>query len=154
MNYLVCINQEGVQCKFKVGKDPKKAEILIKRTLNQHYIKSIFKYNGDPSKMDFSVREVFSDERKKIKSKILEKFDIWSGYGGYQIRKTAIGKYVEVLVDMKEKEFKDAESRGLDGAIDILLSTKKLIKPSVKNKDEGAKIILKWIKRLENEKEL
>jgi len=147
MKYLVCINHEGIQCKMQLGHEPERTELEIKSAQNRNLIKEIFFRKEDP-RTDIS----FINDQKEIAAEIMKKYDVSTGYYGYQIRKTTIGKHIEVVVDMPEKEFNKSQG-SLEGAINILHHTTKLMSPKAKTKD-AAKIVLKWINRLESEKEI
>ena len=149
MKYLVCIDSDGVQCKFKLGDNPVRSEIKMRSRTNRASIKFLFETLQDPR-----GNKDFEEIKKEIMAKISKEDDVWTGYNGYTIRKTTLKKYIEVIVDMSDRQFQSAESRGIDGAIDILLSTEKLVSPKVKSSEEVATIIQKWIKKLELENEI
>lgn len=149
MKYLVCINTDGLQCKFKLGKDPVSTQLKIQSEINKEIIRMLFEIGKDPR----NTKE-FENKKKEIIKDFSTKDDFWLGYHGYEIRKTTIGKYIEVQIEMDEKDFIDAEQNGLDGVIEILQNVEKLISPSAKDSREAGEIVFKWIKRLQNEKDL
>ena len=79
-----------------------------------------------------------------------------SGKYGYDIRKTTLRNYIEVLADLDAKDYNEFHKsyQGLDGAIDILYSTISLIHPHVNSSSEASDKIIKWTTKLKNEKEL
>ena len=79
-----------------------------------------------------------------------------SGKYGYEIRKSTLRNYIEILADLDAKDYDEFHKnyQGLLGAIDILYSTISLLHPHVNSSSEASDKIIKWTTKLKNEEAL
>ena len=171
MTYLVVLNQEGLQAQYKLGQDFGSMKDKIKNPKDRGNIVWVFtKYDGSSSYDDLFVRKgsSWNDPLSKVREEIASFSNKrlndmnreigghgFEGMHGYNLRKTTIGNpYIEIKIEMEEDEYNEAMNDGYDGLIHMLHSTTSLMHPKVGTTDKAAKLINKWVKRYENEKEL
>ncbi len=165
MKWLVCISTSGVECKMPIGENPSEIKNLIKSVTKQHF-GIYYVFERHPGSIQFYEKEensysYNSDNQSFINWCEGKKHKIAFAHGadtisskGYELRKRYIGNdYIEVLADLEAEDYKDFQYYDEDGAIEILSSAEKLMHPSVKDSSEAVKLISKWIKKLELEKE-
>lgn len=161
MKWLVCVNSEGVQCQVPTGTNTKKAAEELKVLLNRAKIKFAFEYKSgghDPNSSDYETEKAFGQFLAELTRKIHEKYGAASPaeFTGYTMRKRyAMGDGIEVMADLDADNYEEFHKKyhGAQGGIDILDRTVKLMSPPVSDKDKAAKLIFKFRKKLEAEKE-
>lgn len=178
MQWLVAIDEEGVQMQYLMGVDTEKAakeESGLKNKAKcifktHERLKLVFEFGYDPIDPRGSHnRKMSRDEERQwdrdfqnfynnMKEKLSKKYKASSPREkyGYDIRKTTLRNYIEVLADLDAKDYDQFRNNysGLDGAIDILGSTIKLLHPHADTSIEASEKVTKWITKLQNEKEL
>lgn len=156
--WLVAIDEEGIQAQFGLGsgdmeKNAEEEKKLKENAENRAKVIYVFEYEEHPG----------SGSNRRLQDLIRRRRDqFYQERGafnpaemmGYNMRKTTIGgNYIEVLADLPNADNIQQFQRnysGLDGAIEILLSTEKIMHGAGK---DPAKSVMKWIKKLELEKE-
>jgi len=179
MQWLVVIDEEGVQAQYLMGKDTKKAageEVGLKDKAKclfktHERLKIIFEYGYDPvdeksstlKQLDWDTQRQWNREFKDfyngMREELSKKYSASGPQGkyGYDIRKTTLRNYIEVLAELDDaKDYNEFHKnyQGLEGAIDILYSTISLLHPRANSSSEASDKIIKWTTKLQNEKEL
>ena len=140
MEWLVVIDEEGIQQQFKMGTDTKSAaseESGLKNKAKSNFktherIVFIFSKNGgwDPiEEMPAELRpkdwylnkrpdaekfqENFEEYYKKLIKELHGKYKAWSGpeFHGYTIRKTTLKNYIEVLAELDAKDYEEFHTK-------------------------------------------
>jgi hypothetical protein len=155
MKWLVCINDEGVQCQVPAGRDVEKAAKEQKSLKNHAKIIFVFKFPGANPDGDYEEGRKFGEFFKTKTQELHKKYGAAdpAEFMGYNIRKrAALGNGIEVLAELDADDYSEFRKKygGIDGAIDILLNTKKVMTGA--GKDPG-KAVNKLIRKLEIEKE-
>jgi hypothetical protein len=183
MQWLVVIDEEGVQAQYLMGKDTKKAakeetglKDKAKCLFKTHErLKIAFEYGYDPVDEKSStssikaIKQLDWDEQRRWNSEFQDFYnkmreDLSKRYSasgprekyGYDIRKTTLRNYIEVLAELDAKDYNEFHKnyQGLPGAIDILYSTISLLHPHVNSSSEASDKIIKWTTKLKNEEDL
>jgi hypothetical protein len=155
MKWLVVINTEGVQGQVPVGKgDLKKAAEEQKALKNRVKIMYAFEFAKDPDG-DYQDRKSFEDYYKVHTARLHKKYGAASPQeiAGYNLRKqVAMGDGIEVQAELDADDYDEFRKKygGTKGAIDILLSTEKVMSGAGK---DPAKAVSKLIRKLEIEAE-
>lgn len=157
-NWLVTINDEGVQCKILAGSErgAKKAAEEQKVLKNHAKIKFVFKFEKDPAG-DYEDKQAFRDFLNVQVQDLFKKYGAASPeeFYGYNMRKrVAMGNGMEVLAKLDAKNYDEFHRNysGIDGAIDILLSADRIMSGDYDRKGPG-KSVSKLIRKLEISKE-
>lgn len=183
MQWLVVIDEEGVQAQYLMGKDTKKAaqeesglrdkaKCLFK---THERIMIAFEYGYDPVDEKSStssiqaIKQLDWDEQRKwnrefntfyneMRNELSKKYGASnpSGKYGYDIRKTTLRNYIEVLAELDANDYEQFHKKysGLEGAIEILSSAIKLLHPHAATSAEASEKVMKWMTKLQNEKDL
>lgn len=158
--WLVTIDEEGVQTQFGLGSGDMEQNAKDEKAFNKENLankaKVIFTFEQGRAPNDgYRDKDSLSSIQKRLKGDFYKKRGAFNPaeYFGYQMRqKTISGKYIEVVAELDADDIGEFHQKysGLDGAIEILLSAERLMKPTT---DNPGKTIMKWIKKLELEKE-
>jgi len=157
MKWLAVINDEGIQAKIPAGRDTDKAAEEQKNMKKYAKIMFIFYSHGKDPEGDYDDRKEYGQFLKDLTSKLHKKYGAAdpSDFFGYNLRKQyAMGNGLEVLADLDAKDYQEftKKYRGIQGAIDILLNTEKIMSGSY-NRAEPGKSVHKLIRKLEIEAE-
>jgi hypothetical protein len=181
MNWLICIDEEGVQCQLILGKDldkaQKEASVLKNRAkclFKPHErLLYVFKKGFDPIEKwppDKNVSWSTSDEEREwekefkefyhdMQSKLSKKYGAATGAEkhGYDIRKSTLRNYIEIVASLDnantyEEFYKNYP--GLEGALELLQSATKLMHPHAEDSRDASEKIVRWMKKLQNEIDL
>jgi hypothetical protein len=159
MKWLVCINDEGVQCQIPAGRDPDKAAEEQKDLKKYAKIKFVFEFGegGHNPDGDYQDQKSFGHFLNIETQKLHKKYGAADPHDffGYNLRKqTSLGKGLEVLSDLDAENYSEFRKKysGIKGAIDILLNTEKIMSGSYDRENPG-KSVMKLIKKLEIEAE-
>lgn len=157
-NWLVVINDEGVQCQVLAGPESgaKKAAEEQKTLKNYAKIKFIFKFALDPDG-DYEDKQAFRDFLNVQVQDLFKKYGAASPqeFSGYNMRKrVAMGNGMEILAKLDAKNYDEFHRgySGIDGAIDILLSADRIMSGDYDRNSPG-KSVSKLIRKLEISKE-
>lgn len=176
MQWLVSLDNKGIQAQFKMGKDIEKsaqkekildfklfAKLRVMFVFSDYYEKSditfLKKYphcfDGYKNKFQSYLQSI-NITKEILKEKIddfYKKENSWSPteYNMFMMRAQTISDGILILVDVPESTVEKFHKAYSGKEEDLLMSTKKIIKPAKVN-DPG-KFILKWIKKFELERE-
>lgn len=156
MKWLVCINDEGVQCKVPVGKDTEKAAEEQKNLKKYGKIMFVFDSGGKDPDKDYEAQKEYGQWLKRATDKLHKKYGAASPseVGGYNLRKQyAMGNGIEVLANLDDAKDYDEFAKnysGLEGAVDILLNTERIMSGNY-NRENPGKSVMKMIKKLQLE---
>jgi hypothetical protein len=161
MDWQVCIDQTGVQMQLCLGDNDKIA--LKQRSFMHTYDKLRIKYlfNGwtGPQVMSsvWYKGTVYEKEIREGVREIAKKYGAEGYYDGepyYQMRKSSLSDYIEVIATLDAKNYDDFGKKysGIDGAIEILSNTKTVLRGAGVLGD-AAGAVNRMIRKLEFEKE-
>jgi hypothetical protein len=167
MEWLVVIDDEGVQAQYLMGKSTEKAaqeEVGLKK-----HARIVFAFENKidpegrtPDNMEWREwREIQENWKEFVRKRVGDIHAKWGASPapmkhGYDIRKTTLKNYIEVLAELDAKDYDQFHKnyQGLDGAIEILASTIKLMSPHVATAEEAGEKVMKWMTKLRNEQDL
>lgn len=157
--WLVTIDDQGVQAQFGLGsgdmeQNAKDEKLFSKgRLIDKAKIIFVFEYGQVPSD-SYSDKDKLKSIQQKMKNSFYQKRGAFnpSEYFGYQMRQKTLNNYIEVVSELDADDVSEFHRKysGIEGAIEILYNTEKVMKGSG---GDPAKTVMKWIKKLELEKE-
>ena len=159
MDWLVCINNEGIQCQVPVGKKGASKKIAADEEglEKKSKIKFIFEFGegGEDPDKGYQNQKTFKDFHNVERQRLYKKYGAAapSEIKGYSLRTHyVIGDGVEVLAELDAKNYEEFKKKysGINGAIEVLYNTKKVMKGAGHN---PAKTVSKLIRKLEIETE-
>ena len=155
MYWRVAINHLGILRQICLGSNPEKMEAERESIINRTKISLLFEKNMTDEVLDNRWMNV--EKYKKEIEKKLEEIDEKYGASGarhgfrfYQMGVNSESDKIEILVDVPEKDYGDFHKSygGREGAINLLYSAQRVYTTS-----DPAKLVLKWVKKLELEME-
>jgi hypothetical protein len=137
-----------------MGKDVEKAAIEQKSLAKYAKIKFAFEFAKDPDG-SWEDKKSFANFLSVLTQRLHKKYKASdpAEFHGYKLRKQySLGSGIEVLADLDAKDYDEFRKKykGIQGAIDILLSTKKVMSGGTK---DPARDVSKLIRKLEIEAE-
>ena len=156
MYWRVAICHLGIRGQICLGSDPEKMELERESLINKTKIKLLFEKNEVQRVLDDSwkyVKEYLTDITQKLEE-IDEKYGAKGTRGAFKFYQMSVNTEtdkIEIRVDVPEKDVGEFHrSYGdIEGAIKLLYSADRVYSSS----SDPAKLILKWVKKLELEME-